>query len=154
MDTLSKRTRNKNNFQMETFSQRLTKAIERSGLTRPEFAAKTGVGTSALAKWLAGKLVPKSEQLLSLANTSGVTMEWLLTGQGMATFDETIDGCNAYAKSLGAPTIPEDKRDSARRLLQNRDVSVALATMEKRAVSAERKLADLKTQLEAILKKI
>lgn len=67
---------------METFAKRLAQAIERSGLSRPVFAARAGVGTSALAKWLAGKLTPKSDQLLSLAQVAGTTMEWLLTGNG------------------------------------------------------------------------
>jgi transcriptional regulator with XRE-family HTH domain len=69
---------------METFATRLAQAIEHSGLTRPEFAARSGVGTSALAKWLASKLMPKSEQLLALARTAGVSMEWLLTGDAAA----------------------------------------------------------------------
>lgn len=67
---------------METFSQRLAKAIELSGYSRPEFAARAGVGTSALAKWLSGKLMPKSEQLHNLAKVGAVSMEWLLTGEG------------------------------------------------------------------------
>ena len=53
-----------------------------SGCSRPEFAARAGVGTSALAKWLSGKLMPKSEQLHNLAKVGAVSMEWLLTGEG------------------------------------------------------------------------
>jgi transcriptional regulator with XRE-family HTH domain len=67
---------------MDTFPARLAAIIDNSGLGRPEFAARVGVGTSALAKWLSGKLTPKSDQLLSLAIAGGVSMEWLLTGKG------------------------------------------------------------------------
>ena len=67
---------------METFPERLAFSIEETGLGRPEFAARAGVGTSALAKWLSGKITPKSDQLYCLAKTAGVSMEWLLTGKG------------------------------------------------------------------------
>jgi transcriptional regulator with XRE-family HTH domain len=76
MDTQEK------NVRMETFPERLAQSIAWSGLSRPEFAARAGVGTSALAKWLSGKLTPKSDQLYGLSKASGVSMEWLLTGTG------------------------------------------------------------------------
>jgi transcriptional regulator with XRE-family HTH domain len=87
------RTLKKKRVQMETFPERLAGAIKRTGLSRPEFAAKAGIGTSVLAKWLSGKLIPKSSQLLSIARTSGYSMEWLLTGDstGGATTEERIE---------------------------------------------------------------
>lgn len=63
------------------FSERLASLIEDSGLSRLRFAARIGVGTSCLAKWLNGKLLPKSMQLLALAKATGKTMEWCLTGE-------------------------------------------------------------------------
>lgn len=65
---------------MDNFSSRLADAVQNSGLNRSEFAKRSGVGVAALGKWLSGKLMPKSAQLLSLAKTAGVSMEWLLTG--------------------------------------------------------------------------
>ena len=62
------------------FPERLAAVIEESGLSRPQFAAKIGVGTSCLAKWLNGHLLPKSLQLLAIAQATGKTMEWLLIG--------------------------------------------------------------------------
>lgn len=62
------------------FAERLSNAINESGHSRPQFAAKIGVGTSCLAKWLNGHLLPKSMQLLAIAQGTGKTMEWLLIG--------------------------------------------------------------------------
>jgi transcriptional regulator with XRE-family HTH domain len=52
--------------------------MKRRGLTQIELAAKTGVTQAAISKWLNGT-VPKGDQLLALAGSLGVTMEWLLT---------------------------------------------------------------------------
>jgi transcriptional regulator with XRE-family HTH domain len=68
--------------QMETFSHRLVFEMKRYGLTRRDLGDKTGIGMSAIAKWINGKLLPKSEQLLKLARVLDVQMEWLLTGEG------------------------------------------------------------------------
>lgn len=70
---------------MENFPQRLEKTIAQSGLSRGDFAKRSRVGESALAKWLSGKLTPKSEQLYALARAGNVTMEWLLSGAGPKT---------------------------------------------------------------------
>ena len=93
------------------FSSRLAESIKRSGLSRPEFAARAGVGTSALTKWLSGKLTPKSEQLLNLANTANVTMEWLLIGdaEGVIRSKEArLDAYMAHLKKL----IPQNFKDA------------------------------------------
>ncbi len=78
---MSDRTRKLKDVQMETFSDRLNYCLEKTGLGRPEFAEKVGVGTSALAKWLGGKLIPKSEQMLAISRVSGVPINWLITGE-------------------------------------------------------------------------
>lgn len=81
-------------------------------------------------------------------------MEWLLTGQGQRTVDETIDGANAFMASMGGEPSSENQRDSLRRILRKRDVSVTLAALEKRAEVAEARLAAVKSALESLLKKI
>jgi transcriptional regulator with XRE-family HTH domain len=79
---------------METFNSRLNIALIKSGKTRPEIAELIGVGTSALAKWLAGHLTPKSEQLFALSKALKVSPQWLLTGE------EPKDGFKAYLAML------------------------------------------------------
>lgn len=100
---------------METFFHRLEKAIKRSGLSRPEFAARAGVGTSALAKWLSGKLTPKSEQLLNLAKAADVSMEWLLTGdtdEKPLSMDGRLDDVVSYLRKIAPEQLSEPNKEA------------------------------------------
>lgn len=81
METDSERTRKGKNVRTDNFSSRLGFYLDQSSLSRAEIAGLCGVGTSAIAKWLNGHLVPKSEQLYLLSAALGVSMEMLLTGQ-------------------------------------------------------------------------
>ncbi|WP_035605092.1 helix-turn-helix domain-containing protein [Haloferula sp. BvORR071] len=103
---------------MEDFTSRLNSAIERTGMNQSRFAEKAGVGTSLISKWLAGTQMPKSEQLLSLATTAGVSMEWLLTGRQPEGGSEA-----ALMKRLGemeqrAKAAEQDLADLRRKLAE------------------------------------
>lgn len=79
----------KNYFvQMENFSARLSRQMDSAGIDRRALSERTGCGHSAIAKWLKGSLTPKSEQLLGISRALGVTMEWLLTGEGPKTLGD------------------------------------------------------------------
>jgi len=154
MDTQEK------NVRMESFPDRLAKSIDESGLGRPEFAARSGVGTSALAKWLSGKLTPKSEQLYNLAKTAGVTMEWLLTGRGERTVEATLAGAEGYM----GQKVDEKDRPHLLRLLEMRDANSLGSHMAQQVFKATpdvtggiSTVADLRKQMraaEAKLKKL
>lgn len=73
---------------MENFSIRLSRQMDFAGVDRRELSERTGCGHSAIAKWLKGSLTPKSEQLLGISRALGVTMEWLLTGEGPKTLGD------------------------------------------------------------------
>jgi transcriptional regulator with XRE-family HTH domain len=66
------------------FTERLKKAIHEAGLDNPTFAKKSGIGYSTLMNYLnpnnIGK-VPEWDQLIRIANTSGKTIDWLLSGE-------------------------------------------------------------------------
>jgi len=70
------------------FTERLTKAIQDSGLSRPAFAEKTGIGYSTLMNYLSrGSIgrVPEWDQLLKISEASGRTIDWFLTGKEPST---------------------------------------------------------------------
>ncbi|MEO5914842.1 MAG: S24 family peptidase [Luteolibacter sp.] len=99
---------------METFAERLTWSIERSGLGRPEFAVRAGAGTSALAKWLAGKLMPKSEQMLGIARAANVSMEWLISGEGPRDSGTAFVSMLGKIKDLSSEYHPNDPASQER----------------------------------------
>lgn len=67
-------------FRNLSFSERFLELTEQSGRTQKEHAAIFGVAEGTVINWKRGQL-PKSEELYSIAQNFGVTMEWLLTGE-------------------------------------------------------------------------
>jgi transcriptional regulator with XRE-family HTH domain len=128
---------------METFSDRLTSVIENSGLSRPEFAKRSEVGTSALAKWLAGKLTPKSDQLMRLAKTGGVAMEWLLTGSDAAAVSHTGGRPPIYNPGMSARSSIIKSTDLEREAAELRKMGTRLKGQSESLLAEAAKLSEL-----------
>jgi Zn-dependent peptidase ImmA (M78 family)/transcriptional regulator with XRE-family HTH domain len=80
---------------------RVLRVVERSGLRQGEFAALVGMDPTKLSKSLSGVRRFTSLELAVIADHGGVTVDWLLTGQGRplpavaaraAVFDEDAVG--------------------------------------------------------------
>jgi hypothetical protein len=76
-------------------------------------------------------------------------MEWLLTGRGAPTIDETIEAAEGYFARYGGKPMTSAQRADARRVLQKRDDSVAMEAMKRRAEAAEKEVARLEAKLAA-----
>lgn len=63
------------------FGFRLRQAIPK-GMTQQVFATKIGASVSGLRKWLAGDAEPGIGYLPRIAEVTGVSIEWLATGEG------------------------------------------------------------------------
>lgn len=63
--------------------ERITRAIELSGLKKGEIAAACGVANSAVTQWITGESKSlKPENLYALAKATGFRAEWLAIGEG------------------------------------------------------------------------
>ncbi len=62
-----------------------------------ETAKKAGIARRTFGNWLKGKGQPRSDDLVAIAKTSGVTIEWLATGRGPMR----------EAERVGATPVPE-----------------------------------------------
>jgi len=65
---------------MNTFAERLTYAIEQSGLKKKEIDAKLNLNKNALTNYKKG-IIPDTDKLLALSSLLNVSMDWLLTGK-------------------------------------------------------------------------
>jgi transcriptional regulator with XRE-family HTH domain len=65
---------------VETFRERLSQVIERSGLSRSGFAAKAGLDRSTLSQLLSGAnaRLPRAETIAAIAEQEQVSTDWLL----------------------------------------------------------------------------
>ncbi|SPH17047.1 hypothetical protein DEA8626_00561 [Defluviimonas aquaemixtae] len=109
-----------------TFGDRLAAAREAAGLSQAELAARLGVKTRVVEHWEADAKEPRANRLQMLAGMLGVSLMWLLTGEG--------DGVEPPA---------EDSTDSAHVkgvLAEIRELRAAMTAMTGRLGRLEKKL--------------
>ncbi|AKG07036.1 hypothetical protein AAX06_01255 [Moraxella bovoculi] len=70
--------------------ERIQQKLDDKGLRQADIARATGKSTAAVAKWLSGQNVPKTDSLVKIAQLFGVTPHWLATGQGEMTLQSNV----------------------------------------------------------------
>ncbi len=65
-----------------TFGDRLAGAREASGLTQKDLANKLGVKPSVISNWENDIKEPRANRLQMMSGILGVSLTWLLTGEG------------------------------------------------------------------------
>lgn len=65
-----------------TFGDRLTAAREAAGLSQRELAERLGVREKTVAAWENDMAEPRGNRVQMLAGMLGVSLMWLLTGEG------------------------------------------------------------------------
>lgn len=65
-----------------TLGDRLAAAREAAGMTQTQAAARLGVRTKTLRDWEDDAAEPRANRLQMLAALLGVSLRWLLTGEG------------------------------------------------------------------------
>lgn len=114
-----------------TFGDRLAAARDQAGLSQKAVAQRLGVKPSLIAAWEEDRKEPRANRLAMLSGMLGISLSWLMTGQG--------DGPD------GPPSenIPLDA-----------DVSETLAEMralQAQIVQSTQRLSQLEKQLRAHL---
>lgn len=99
-----------------TFGDRLTHAREAAGLSVAGLARRMGVRRPLVEAWEGDQREPRANQLQMMAGLLGVSLRWLLTGEGGQ--DE--------APATGGP-LPEEMRRMTGDLAQMRAEMLALA---------------------------
>ena len=78
-----------------TFGDRLAAARDAAGLSRKELAQRVGIKSSTLRSWEDDLSEPRANRLSMVAGLLGVSISWLLTGEGegvSAPDDTAADG--------------------------------------------------------------
>lgn len=74
---------------MSKLYERIREARRRSNLTQEQLAGDIGVSRSAVAQWeMADGTAPSVENLIALAQRSGLCFEYLATGRGEPIYGE------------------------------------------------------------------
>ncbi|WP_417821287.1 helix-turn-helix domain-containing protein [Terasakiella sp.] len=97
---------------MKTIAERIKHARKQKGLSQTELGIACGVSKEAVYKWEKGKGYPSSGKYTTIANTLGISAEWLISGEETSKIDLIEDSVQILGK-----LTPENKR-LANRLLQ------------------------------------
>lgn len=62
--------------------RRIRAAIEAQGLTLKQAAEQSGIPYSSLQNWAGGHRDPRPDALISIGSQLGISIDWLLTGEG------------------------------------------------------------------------
>ena len=65
-----------------TFGDRLAGAREATGMSQKALASRIGVRLSVVRKWEEDRSEPRANRLQMLSGILGVSLSWLITGQG------------------------------------------------------------------------
>jgi transcriptional regulator with XRE-family HTH domain len=74
----------------KALADRLRVTIKHTGLTLDGFAAKISVSVSGIKKWLTGAADPSFSAMTKVSRVSGVSLDWLSTGDGPMRPNETL----------------------------------------------------------------
>lgn len=123
---------------MERFSDRITFARKRLGLSQAQLASILGVSRGACGQWEQGVSTPSVAHMAELARVMEVSFEWLATGRGTFEMDIHMDIKPTAINDNATPVIagrqltgdlreimlwllklPDDKRDHIIKVLRN-----------------------------------
>lgn len=88
---------------------------KKRGVTPYSVGKETGISTSTLSNWKAGRYVPKADKLQKIADYFGVSMEYLRTGKDAEK--ESTSGQKYYFDDDTARTAQELFENPGMRLL-------------------------------------
>jgi phage repressor protein C with HTH and peptisase S24 domain len=96
----------KNTLSLDCFSNRLKFIVKKSG-GADVISQKTAIPRRTLETYLAGQTEPKLGKLLSLAESCGVSVQWLATGEG-----EVAEGMVAINEWVDIPLFDSSLQDN------------------------------------------
>ncbi|WP_333684689.1 helix-turn-helix domain-containing protein [Pontibaca methylaminivorans] len=109
-----------------TFGDRLAGAREAAGMTQTDLARRLGVKKTTLVAWEDDLAEPRANRLTMMAGLTNVSVQWLLTGEGV--------GAEAPEDSVPVP------HDLSEALHELREIRASLRSNAERAAQLEKAL--------------
>jgi len=101
-----------------TFGDRIAAAREARGLTQAQVAAQLGVRARTLRSWEDDQAEPRANRLQMLAGVLGVSLRWLMTGEGAGAPSERAAGA-AEGQGPAVDGILEEMRAVRADMMRN-----------------------------------
>lgn len=114
-----------------TFGDRLALAREAQGMTQEELARRLGIRLQTLRNWEDDRSEPRANRLQMLAGVLGVSMIWILTGEGEG------------GPAVRAPDTKSISSELSALLGEIRELRVANSKANNRLARLERRLREM-----------
>ena len=95
---------------METISDRISKVVEESGLTKTAFGEMINLTPSSISKLMNGTQNPSDRTLIDIADKFNVREDWLRTGEGPMRMERTREEeLQAFFANVLKDNVPNRK---------------------------------------------
>lgn len=121
--------------------QRIRQAVETLGLSLKQAAARCDISYSSMQNWAGGHRDPRPEALITIGSRLGISIDWLLTGEGpmlRADFGQTTPSDSASPREQALLNLWRELDEEAQRDVQRHvEEKKRLNTLEQRVAELE-----------------
>lgn len=132
--------------------RRIRAAVEAQGLTLKQAAERSGIPYSSLQNWAGGHRDPRPDALINLGSQLGISIDWLLTGEGEMLRQNAAQ--HGPQEERGEYAMPSAEREllAVYRALdeEGRQAVEAVAREKKRLSDVEMQLKELAAAVAAL----
>lgn len=127
--------------------QRIRQAVETLGLSLKQAAARCDISYSSMQNWAGGHRDPRPEALITIGSRLGISIDWLLTGEGpmlRADLGQTTPSDSASPQEQALLNVWRELDEDAQRDIQRH------AEDKKRLKNLEMQLQELSAAVAAL----
>jgi transcriptional regulator with XRE-family HTH domain len=121
--------------------QRIRQAVESLGLSLKQAAARCDISYSSMQNWAGGHRDPRPEALITIGSRLGISIDWLLTGEGPMLRSELGQSSPSETTSPREQALltlwRELDEDAQREIQRHAEEKKRLTTLEQRVSELE-----------------
>ena len=102
-----------------SFGERLKKARQEKGISQSELGKVVGIHYTQIGRYESKGVKPSGEVLAKIANTLGVTSDFLMSGSNKEQAEATLNDRELLDQFQRVEQLPQEKKDIVKELLES-----------------------------------